>query len=157
MNLLRKPAALTVTALALAALPATAAQAHDGAHPFKNCTEAYDAGYANIEKGDEHYADRLDRDQDGIGCDRPPADFVPAADKGGDQEEAGAGTEESGGGKDTGTGGSGAEKPAGAQGTDLAETGGDGSTPYIAAAGAVVVLAGGGVLLATRRRRNTDA
>lgn len=34
MNLIRKPAAVAVAALALAALPTAAAQAHDGAHPF---------------------------------------------------------------------------------------------------------------------------
>src|SRR5690606_8716824 len=48
-----------------------------GTHPFKNCSEAYAAGYANIPKDDDHYGKHLDRDSDGIGCDQPPADFVP--------------------------------------------------------------------------------
>ncbi|MFJ5918110.1 LAETG motif-containing sortase-dependent surface protein [Streptomyces ardesiacus] len=152
MKLLRKPAAATVAALALAALPAAAAQAHDGTHPFKNCTEAYDAGYSNIPEGDEHYGAHLDRDKDGVGCDKPPAGFVPVGDR--DTDDAtGAGS-----GKDSGAGQSGGEESggteaAGQQGTDLAETGGDDNTPYIAAGGAVVVLAGGGLMLAARRRR----
>ncbi|NEB12230.1 excalibur calcium-binding domain-containing protein, partial [Streptomyces coelicoflavus] len=154
MKLLRKPAAVTVAALALAALPAAAAQAHDGTHPFKNCTEAYDAGYSNIQKGDEHYAERLDRDKDGVGCDKPPAGFVPASDKdtgagdtGAEDSDDAAGT---GSGADSGSKESGGDEAAGQQGTDLAETGGDDSTPYIAAGGAAVVLVGGGLMLAVR-------
>ncbi|MER7191603.1 excalibur calcium-binding domain-containing protein [Streptomyces flaveolus] len=151
MNLLRKPAAVAVAALALAALPAVA-EAHDGTHPFKNCTEAYDAGYSHIQKGDKHYGEHLDRDKDGVGCDKPPADFVPADDKGSD---AGKDTDS---GTDAGTGKAdgqaGGDQAAGKQGTDLAETGGDDSTPYLAAGGAAVVLAGGGLLLAARRRRD---
>jgi LPXTG-motif cell wall-anchored protein len=151
MNLLRKPAAVAVAALALAALPAVA-EAHDGTHPFKNCTEAYDAGYSNIEKGDKHYGEHLDRDEDGVGCDKPPADFVPADDKGTDagkdaDTDSGTGT----GKADDQAGG---DQAAGKQGTDLAETGGDDGTPYLAAGGAAVVLAGGGLLLAARRRRD---
>ncbi|MFJ1657533.1 excalibur calcium-binding domain-containing protein [Streptomyces anthocyanicus] len=156
MKLLRKPAAVTVAALALAALPAAAAQAHDGAHPFKNCSEAYDAGYSNIKKGDEHYGEHLDRDKDGVGCDKPPADFVPA-----DGKDSGAkdtdDAADAGSGKDSGSEEGGGAEAAGQQGTDLAETGGDDSTPYLAAGGAVVVLAGGGLLLAARRRRSDGA
>ncbi|MEU9215452.1 excalibur calcium-binding domain-containing protein [Streptomyces sp. NPDC048376] len=147
MKLLRKPAAVTVAALALAALPA-AAQAHDGAHPFKNCTEAYDAGYSNIKEGDEHYGEHLDRDKDGVGCDKPPSGFVPADEKDADDK----GTDDAAGsasGEDSGSG----DQAAGQQGTDLAETGGDDNTPYLAAGGGIVVLAGGGLLLAARRRR----
>ncbi|MER7718640.1 excalibur calcium-binding domain-containing protein [Streptomyces flaveolus] len=152
MNLLRKPAAVAVAALALAGLPAVA-EAHDGTHPFKNCTEAYDAGYSDIEKGDEHYGAHLDRDKDGVGCDKPPADFVPADDKGTDAEKEGdSGTDTDTG---TGTGKAGDDQAAGQQGADLAETGGDDNTPYLAAGGAAVVLAGGGLLLAARRRRDT--
>ncbi|MGC9377682.1 LAETG motif-containing sortase-dependent surface protein [Streptomyces sp. MH13] len=150
MNLLRKPAAVALAALALAALP-TAAQAHEGTHPFENCTEAYDAGYSNIKKGDEHYAEDLDRDKDGVGCDKPPADFVPAGDK---ETDDGAG---SGSAENSGSGEAGAEEAAGRQGADLAETGGDDSTPYLAAGGAAVVLAGGGLLLAVNRRRSNGA
>lgn len=138
LNLFRSPAAVAVAALALAALPATA-EAH-GSHPFKNCTEAYANGEANIPAGDEHYAERLDRDGDGIGCDSPPAGFVQNED-----EDESAGADESSGTDDT----------AGDQGTDLAATGGSSATPYLAGGGAAVLLAGGGVLLAARKRRTT--
>lgn len=154
MNLLRKPAAVAVAALALAALPA-AAQAHDGSHPFKNCTEAYDNGYSNIKKGDRHYGEHLDRDKDGVGCDRPPAGFEPADDSGDSGDSGEKATDDdagTGSGKD-----SGGDRAAGQQGTDLAETGGDDSTPYIAAGGAIVVLAGGGLLLAVGKRRGNGA
>ncbi|MEV0226353.1 LAETG motif-containing sortase-dependent surface protein [Streptomyces sp. NPDC050704] len=139
MNLFRKPAAVAVTALALAVLPSVA-EAHDGGGQFKNCTEAYESGHSNIPKGDPHYGTHLDRDGDGIGCDQPPADFVAAEDE----------AEAADSGEDT---------PSGApdqQGTDLAETGGSSATPYLAGGGAAVLLAGGGVLLAARRRR-TDS
>ncbi|MFE0357609.1 LAETG motif-containing sortase-dependent surface protein [Streptomyces nigra] len=135
MNPLRTPGAL-VAALAVAALPATAV-AHDGNHPFENCSEAYASGYSDIPEGDRHYGSHLDRDGDGIGCDSPPAGFVPVDDK--DDKESDAGTE---GADDTGQ-----------SGTDLAETGGSDSTPYIAAGGLVAVLAGGTVMLAVQRRR----
>ena len=134
MKLLRKPGALVVAALALAVLP-SAASAHDGDHPFDNCTDAYAAGYANIEKGDEHYGTHLDRDGDGIGCDQPPADFVAA-----DDEAAGTESEQKTDGKQTAS-------------DDLAETGGDDTTPYLAAGSVVALVAGSGVLLAARRRR----
>ncbi|MYS76464.1 hypothetical protein GTY88_39475, partial [Streptomyces sp. SID5926] len=138
MKLLRKPAAVTVAvaALALAALPAAAAQAHDGTHPFKNCSEAYDAGYSNIKKGDEHYGEHLDRDKDGVGCDKPPAGFVPADDKDTGAKDTGAKDTDdaagAGSGKDAGSEEGGGAEAAGQQGTDLAETGGDDSTPYLA-------------------------
>ncbi|MCL7426896.1 excalibur calcium-binding domain-containing protein [Streptomyces sp. YS415] len=132
MNLFRIPAALAAAAFALA-VTAGAAQAHEGTHPFENCSEAYANGYANIAEGDEHYGSHLDRDADGIGCDQPPADFEPAEETGEDTTDAGA--------EDT------------ADDTDLAATGGNGATPYLAGGGAVVILAGGGVLMAVRRRR----
>ena len=84
---MRFPTVLAAVA-ALAVLTTSPAQAHHGA-PFKNCTEAYEAGYANIPEGSEHYAPRLDRDGDGIGCDKPPTDFVPAEDSGEDLAETG--------------------------------------------------------------------
>lgn len=137
----RKPAAVAVAALALAALPVTA-EAHGGNTPFDNCSEAYENGHADIPASSPHYGEHLDRDGDGIGCDRPPADFVPATesdtgdDSGTDTDtDDGAGTGEQGGG------------------TDLAETGGSDATPYLAAGGAAVVLLGGGVMIAARRRR----
>lgn len=137
MNPFRTSAAAILAALALAAVPATAV-AHDGNHPFKNCADAYENGYSNITKGDDHYGKHLDRDNDGIGCDQPPAGFTPHEETGGDsaaEEEKTGGEEQSGGG------------------TDLAETGGSDTTPYIAAGGAAVVLLGGGLMIAARKRR----
>ncbi|MBC2906410.1 excalibur calcium-binding domain-containing protein [Streptomyces cupreus] len=128
MSHFRTSTALAVAALALAVAPGTA-QAHEGDHPFANCAEAYDNGYANISASDEHYGKHLDRDGDGIGCDQPPADFEPAE-----------GTTE-----DT------------TDDTDLAATGGNSTTPYLAGGGAVVLLAGGGVLMAVRRRRTSQS
>lgn len=137
MNPFRTSAAAVLAALALAAVPATAV-AHDGNHPFKNCTDAYDNGYSNISKGDDHYGKHLDRDNDGVGCDQPPADFTPHQDDDGD---TGAEAEDTGSKEQSGGG------------TDLAETGGSDTTPYIAAGGAAVVLLGGGLMIAARKRR----
>ncbi|MFF0015429.1 excalibur calcium-binding domain-containing protein [Streptomyces sp. NPDC005374] len=131
MKLLRKPGAIAVAALALAVLPG-AASAHDGDQPFENCTEAYAAGYANIPEGDEHYGSQLDRDGDGIGCDRPPADFEPH-----DDDAAAAAADDATGKKDR----------------DLAETGGGDTTVYLAAAGSAVLLTGGALVASARRRR----
>ncbi|MGX6511556.1 excalibur calcium-binding domain-containing protein [Rhodococcus sp. SJ-2] len=39
---------------------------------FKNCTEAWNAGAAPVYRDDPGYAPRLDRDNDGIGCERDP-------------------------------------------------------------------------------------
>ncbi|MEV7014368.1 LAETG motif-containing sortase-dependent surface protein [Streptomyces sp. NPDC093991] len=133
----RTSAAALLAAVALAAVPATAV-AHDGSHPFENCTDAYDDGYSNIPEGDEHYGEHLDRDGDGVGCDQPPADFVP---RDGSDDDAGAGAGTDGAQEENGGG------------TDLAETGGSGTTPYIAAGGAAVVLLGGGLVIAARKRR----
>ncbi|AXI86603.1 LAETG motif-containing sortase-dependent surface protein [Streptomyces griseoincarnatus] len=133
----RTSTAALLAAVALAAVPATAV-AHDGSHPFENCTEAYDNGYSNIAKGDEHYGKHLDRDNDGVGCDQPPSGFVPR-----DESDDDAGT---------GTGAGGAKEESGG-GTDLAETGGSDTTPYIAAGGGAVVLLGGGLMIAARKRR----
>lgn len=44
---------------------------------FSNCTKAYEAGYSNIKEGSPQYAKHLDRDNDGIACDNPPAGFKP--------------------------------------------------------------------------------
>lgn len=35
---------------------------------YKNCTEAREDGAAPIHKGEDGYADKLDRDGDGIAC-----------------------------------------------------------------------------------------
>lgn len=37
---------------------------------FGNCTEARNKGYTNIRKGQPGYAGHLDRDKDGIACER---------------------------------------------------------------------------------------
>ncbi|MFD6857529.1 excalibur calcium-binding domain-containing protein [Rhodococcus sp. NPDC060090] len=39
---------------------------------FKNCTEAWNAGAAPVYRNDPGYAPRLDRDNDGVGCERDP-------------------------------------------------------------------------------------
>ncbi|MBM4830995.1 excalibur calcium-binding domain-containing protein [Actinospica acidiphila] len=138
----RTSATALLAAVALAAVPATAV-AHDGNHPFENCTDAYDNGYSNIPKSDaEHYGKHLDRDNDGVGCDQPPAGFVPHDDS---DDDAGTGA-------GAGAEGSGAKEENG--GTDLAETGGSDTTPYIAAGGGAVALLGGGLMIAARRRRD---
>ena len=36
--------------------------------PFKNCTQAKDAGYCNIPSSSDMYGPWLDRDGDGLGC-----------------------------------------------------------------------------------------
>lgn len=38
--------------------------------PFATCTEARAAGYSNIRRGEPGYATRLDRDNDGVACER---------------------------------------------------------------------------------------
>jgi hypothetical protein len=40
--------------------------------PFANCTEAWAAGAAPVRVGDAGYASKLDRDGDGIGCEKRP-------------------------------------------------------------------------------------
>lgn len=40
--------------------------------PYKNCTEAWDAGAAPVHRGDDGYAPHLDRDNDGVGCEFDP-------------------------------------------------------------------------------------
>lgn len=37
---------------------------------FENCTAAFDVGVRNIPKGDKSYREKLDRDKDGIACER---------------------------------------------------------------------------------------
>lgn len=46
---------------------------------YANCTDAYAAGRADILIGDDAYAPKLDRDNDGIACERDqaPAGFTP--------------------------------------------------------------------------------
>lgn len=149
MTLLRLPGAAAGAVLALAVLPA-AAQAHDGAHPYANCSQAYAHGDSHIPQDDPHFGPHLDRDGDGVGCDRPPAGFVPRSAKGSGQ---GAGTD-TGTGADSG-GGSARDGGSAAQGADLAETGAGDGTPWIAAGGMSVLLAGTAVTVFLNRRRGT--
>ncbi len=74
----------------------------------------------------------------------------------GGSSTGGAGTAgTSTGGSSAGTSSSGgASSTSGATGGNLAETGGDSSTPYIAAAAAALVAAGSGALYASRRRKS---
>ncbi|QEO24847.1 excalibur calcium-binding domain-containing protein [Xanthomonas translucens pv. undulosa] len=44
------------------------ARASGNTRPFANCTEARAAGAAPVRRGDPGYAPKLDRDNDGIGC-----------------------------------------------------------------------------------------
>ncbi|MEK4277678.1 excalibur calcium-binding domain-containing protein [Paenibacillus sp. FSL R7-0026] len=37
---------------------------------YENCSEAFEYGVSNIRTGEEGYADHLDRDNDGIACER---------------------------------------------------------------------------------------
>lgn len=37
---------------------------------FRNCKEAKAAGYSNIRRGEPGYSSRLDRDGDGLACDK---------------------------------------------------------------------------------------
>ena len=37
---------------------------------FANCTEAFDAGVFNIKRSDKSYQAKLDRDGDGIACEK---------------------------------------------------------------------------------------
>ena len=42
--------------------------ASSGSRPFANCSEARAAGAAPVRRGDPGYAPKLDRDNDGVGC-----------------------------------------------------------------------------------------
>ncbi|WP_407444827.1 excalibur calcium-binding domain-containing protein [Rhodococcus sp. (in: high G+C Gram-positive bacteria)] len=39
---------------------------------FQNCTDAWNAGAAPVYRNDPGYAPRLDRDNDGVGCEKDP-------------------------------------------------------------------------------------
>jgi hypothetical protein len=47
----------------------TASNASNG-RKFDNCTEAFDAGVFNIKRSDSAYQSKLDRDDDGIACEK---------------------------------------------------------------------------------------
>lgn len=54
--------------IAPASIPNPAVSASPTDRPFRNCAEARAAGAAPVRRGDPGYAPRLDRDNDGIGC-----------------------------------------------------------------------------------------
>ncbi len=134
-----RPARTAVVASLVAPLLLAApAYAHGGHTPFANCGEAYANGHASIPASSPHYRPALDRDGDGIGCDNPPAGFVPAS-----EESAPAGAKPS-------ASPSVSVSPAPSEESGLAETGGSSATPYVVAGAAVLLI--GGVLLLLRRR-----
>lgn len=137
-------AAVVVTALGMALAPTAALATDTTTGAFKNCTAAYAAGYSNIPESDPRYGSHLDRDGDGVGCDQPPADFVPAEDR----DKAGKGEDASS--EDDGA----SEAPASASDGNLAETGGSNTTTYVAAGGGLMLVAGAGALAASRKRRS---
>lgn len=47
----------------------TVSKASNGRH-FKNCTEAFSAGVFDIKRSDKSYQSKLDRDSDGIACEK---------------------------------------------------------------------------------------
>lgn len=135
----------SLTVIAALTMPVFLSMPAHATGAFKNCDAAYTAGYSNIPSSDSHYAPHLDRDKDGIACDKPPAGFVPH----GDDENQESTTTEASDDKDKAD----AAGQTKAKDEDLAETGGSSATPYIAGAGAVL-LAGGGCLAMRRRRHN---
>jgi hypothetical protein len=42
------------------------------AQGYANCTDAWNAGVAPLYRGEPGYAPKLDRDDDGVGCERDP-------------------------------------------------------------------------------------
>jgi hypothetical protein len=64
------PAPVAPVAPVAPAAPAPAPAPVTG--PFANCTEAWAAGAAPVHAGDPGYAPKLDRDGDGIGCEKRP-------------------------------------------------------------------------------------
>jgi LPXTG-motif cell wall-anchored protein len=97
---------------------------------FDNCTEAYQAGRKNIPQGDPDYAKKLDRDNDGVACDNPPAGFKPAP-----ATQTGTGTQvETGAGK----------------GNQLPKTG---PAAELGGAGAALLVVGLVAAVIARRRR----
>lgn len=61
---------LILSALVLLAAPATAAKGPIPPGGFKSCKAAHAAGYWDIKRGEPAYSNRLDRDGDGIACER---------------------------------------------------------------------------------------
>lgn len=96
--------------------------------PFKNCTEAYQAGRSHIPASDPDYGKHLDRDNDGFGCDNPPPGFKPAE------------------GTETGTG---TKVPGAVDGAMLPKTG---PAAELGIGGAAILLLGLAAVLIRKRR-----
>lgn len=155
MTLSRLCAAVALAATTVLVAP-TAAQAHTGNHPFKNCTQAYKNGYANIPKGDEHYGPHLDRDGDGIGCDKPPKDFTPAPTPPSPTPlptTTATATPTATINPPVPTTTAPSEKP---NDDNLAETGGNDTTSAIAGIATCALIAGGVLLFIVRRQRRSS-
>lgn len=147
MKIARSLTAASFTLAAVLTLPVQAT-AHDGAHPFPNCTAAKEAGYSNIPAGDEHYGGHLDRDGDGFGCDK----HGTLANDG--KAKTGYYDGTAGDRQDDGATESNESAPRGkSDGENLAETGGGSATPYIAGT-AALLMTGGGYLILRRKRRS---
>ena len=43
-----------------------------GGGGFRNCTEAWEKGAAPVHRGEPGYAPKLDRNNDGVGCEKDP-------------------------------------------------------------------------------------
>lgn len=97
---------------------------------FDNCSDAYNAGYANMKNGQPGYSAKLDRDHDGVACENPPPGFQPATQTG----------------IHTGT-----QVPRGDQ---LAKTG---PATALTAGGSSLLLLGAAIMVLIRRRRTKFA
>lgn len=65
----KKPAATASEQSKQKVAQQTASKPSNGA-TFDNCTEAFEAGVFDIKRSDSAYQDKLDRDNDGIACER---------------------------------------------------------------------------------------
>jgi len=74
----RLAASVAVAGFAVLGLGGVASAGEPGL-PFGDCSEAYAAGRSNIPSTDPAYQESLDRDNDGVGCDKPPPGFVTKA------------------------------------------------------------------------------
>ncbi len=100
---------------------------------FANCSQAAAVGVFNIKKGDPNYSEKLDRDKDGVACEKAGASNTSGG-KPEQQKETSTGTKtETGGGT----------------GTMLPKTG----PAEVGIGGAVFLTAGLLMALAVRRRK----
>jgi LPXTG-motif cell wall-anchored protein len=118
---------------------------------FENCTQAYAAGYANMEIGSAGYSPKLDHDHDGVACETPPPGFQPAA-------EAGTGPETTTESPTTAGPQGGTQTHAGTQVKDGSRLPTTGPSAELSAAGAGMLALGvAGVVLFRRRRTRFSA